>query len=296
MTFNVYTFQFQRILRHADTQLNDPNYQTLTDEQWEKRQDIFASVLLNLADVVFTDTEGREYLHEDRWNDKKVFVFRLANNKTVKLDSANFEEVETKNYPPIHIIIDNRDGVQRMLVQRRPKAWGKTDVPAKIIENTFDQILTPMGMHFSVGDGPVYPNHTFWQFVKANPQGITHVQFYFPPINLARLHDLAASIDAIRDETGAAYMADIKAVDGGIINLDENNPHTASLVDLSSAGGFKTKLWKYGNRSCFVIGGEDEQNAVKVEVPNKYIDFLSLKEVDEKDPKEELFTALNGIE
>ncbi|MGN0238761.1 MAG: hypothetical protein ACI4AW_01925 [Paludibacteraceae bacterium] len=294
MKFNIYTYQFERIIRHNYDLFNQDSYHTLTDDEWAKRQDIFASVLLGLKNITFKDEAGNEYNHKEEWNNKSVFVFRLANEKQTKVDTVDFEEKDMPTYPPVYVIIDNRDGVQRLFIQKRPKAWLNTDTPAEIIRNTFDTILTPKGMHFSIGDGPVYPTQSFWQFVNSAQKGISRVRFKFPPINLARLHNLAGSIDAIRDETGAGYTADIKATKDGIVLLREDNPHTASLVNLSAASGTEIDIWKKGQTKRYVIGGENNEKIL--EIKDRLIQFINVKDLNGIIPTEELLRLLNEIE
>ena len=294
MKFTIYTYQFERIILHQYDLLNQDSYHTLTDEEWAKRQDIFASVLLDLKNITFKDKSGNAYNHKEEWDNKSVFVFRLANEKNTKVDTVDFEEKDMPTYPPVYVIIDNRDGVQRLFIQQRSKAWSNTDTPADIIRNTFDSILTTKGMHFSIGDGPVYQTQTFWQFVNSAQQGISRVRFKFPPINLARLHDLAASIDAIRDETGAGYTADIKATKDGIVVLKEDNPHTVSLVKLSAESGSEINVWKKGQTKRFVIGGDNNEKIL--EIKDKFIQFINVKEVNGIMPENELLRLLNEID
>lgn len=305
-TYSIFTYQFQRIKKGAELTL-DLDYApsvSCTEEDWNHRQELFGSLFGGKDfygnDLVFRRMES-VYIHEVLYNKYGVIVMKFANPKKRKINNIQLTEAEIDDYPWCYVIWDNRSDIQRLLIERKPSAWPNTKTRrgtkkvAELLAGNIDKWMTQKGIHFEVGDGPTYPRSTFWEVVSRHPEGFSRVHFSFPPLNLGRLLNLADNVDAIRYETGGGFDADLKAVKDGVLTLSKNNPQTASLVDLSSAGGFEVKAYTKGGHTYVSISGDDEKNPIVAEIPDGLLPLLKAPDLFHRENLETLISILNSI-
>ena len=215
--FEIYTYQFQRILKCSQTEIDFEGIpkSVCTDEQWEERQKLFGQLFKPGVKLEFK-TGRSPLIYEVLYDANGIIVLRIANEKVKFINGADFKPKTIMDYPWCYVVFDNREGIQRMLISKNKKAWERTDIPARIFYRTFDKLMLKKGMHFSPGDRPIYHKQEFWDVVKSANQGVMRVLFKFPPTNLGRLLNLADNIDAIRHETGAGINVDMIAPNGGL--------------------------------------------------------------------------------
>lgn len=290
--FDIYTYQFQRILKCAQTEINFDGIpkSECTDEQWENRQDLFGQLFKPGVRLEFR-TNRSPLIYEILYDVNNIVVMRIANERVKNINGADFKPKTIKDYPWCYVIFDNRKGIQRMLISRNKKAWERTDIPARIFYKTFDKLMLKEGMHFNPGDRPVYPKHEFWDVVKMAPQGISRVLFKFPPTNLGRLLNLADNIDAIRQETGAGINVDMIAPKGGVVNLQQDMVQTDAMVSLGAAAGYGIMVWPKGVKTPQTVG----QQSVGAEISERVLKRLGEKDLFDEDLIDNLIVELNQI-
>lgn len=305
-TYSIFTYQFQRILKGAQTELDFDGQSAVccTDEDWARRQELFGKLFegkdFNGEHLTFQRAKT-VYIHEVLFNKNGIIVMKFSNPKKRRINNIKLVEAEIDDYPWCYVIWDNRDGIQRLLVERKPSAWPNgirrrgTQTVATLLAENIDIWMRQRGMHFEVGDGPTYPCSTFWQVVGQHPEGFSRVHFSFPPLNLGRLLNLADNVDAIRYETGGGFDADLRAAKDSILTLSENNPQTASLVNLSSAGGFEVKAYTKGGHTYVSISGDDKKNPVVAEIPDGLLPLLKAPDIFHRENLESLIEILNSI-
>lgn len=290
--FEIYTYQFQRILKCAQTEIDFEGVPKThcTDEQWDNRQNLFGQLFK--PDVKLEFKSGRAPLiYEIVFDAHGIIVLRIANEKVKNISGADFKPKTVKDYPWCYVVFDNREGIQRMLVSRNKKAWERTDMLARICYRTFDKLMMKEGMHFSPGDRPIYPKHEFWDVVKSARQGVARVLFKFPPVNLGRLLNLADNIDAIRHETGAAINVDMIAPKGGVVNLQQDMVQTDAMASLGAAAGHEVKVWPKGSHTPQTVG----KQSVKVELAESLLSKLGEADMFDTELIEKLIAELNHI-
>lgn len=290
--FEIYTYQFQRILKCAQTELKFDGFPSMscTNEQWENRQTLFGKCFD--ANVKLEFKVGRSsLLYEIVHNQDNIIVMHLANEKNKKINGKDFKRKVTKDYPWCWVIFDNRHGIQRMLISRNREAWTKTSVPANIIYKTFDKLMINYGMHFSAGDRPVYHKQEFWDAISDSPKGVNRILFKFPPTNLGRLMNLADNIDNVRSETGGGVNVDLIAPKGGVLCMTKDNVQTDSMVEFGSAAGHEIKIWRKGMHTPKVIG----ENSVLIEIPESKLNKLGSSDLFPQKAVEDLVSELNNI-
>lgn len=305
-TFAIYTYEFERIMRPAHTPLAMDGFppEFCTDEEWAKRQETFREFFkknLPLNERIFEKGKSR-YVYDTIFIEGNTAIMKFGRMSKKNYTDAELNDHKIENYPWCYIVWDNRDGIQRMLIEQKPSAWANTKQStgtkkaAKAICLIIDEWLSKKkGMHFNFGDGPVFKSDDFWQYVKRYPQGFSRVHFSFPPPNLGRLMDLADSINGIRNETGGSYEADLKAPKGGVLTLVPENTQTQSLVNLSSACGKEIKAYPKDGHTMIRISGDNMDNDVAVEVPDALIPILASKQLFGKEDFNTFVEILNSI-
>lgn len=305
-TYAIYTYEFERIIRSAHRQQEIEGFPPpgCTDEEWGKRQETFREFFkkdLPQDQRVFKDGMST-YVYDTIFIEGNIAIMKFGRLSKKHVTDAKLNDHKIEDYPWCYIIWDNRDGIQRMLIEQKPSAWPNsktitgTRKVAKAVKVVINGWLSnKKGMHFNYGDGPVYKPKDFWESVKKFPQGFSRVHFSFPPPNLGRLLDLADSIVGIRQETGGSYDADIKAPKGGVLNLVPENEQTRSLVNLSSACGKEIKAYPKDGHTMLRISGDDIDNDVCVEVPDSLIPILASKQLFGKEDFIKFVEILNSI-
>ena len=290
--FEIYTYQFQRIKASPQgyLDLKDVPKSNCTDEQWEKRQELFGQLFNGNVKLEFKSNRA-PLLHEIIYNENNIVVMYLANEKEKSINGKDFKPKYVKDYPWCYVIFDNRKDIQRMLVSVNKHAWPRTDMPARIIYRTFDEIMKKEGMHFNPGERPIYPKHEFWDVVENAHQGVNRVLFKFPPTNLGRLLNLADNIDAVRQETGGAVNVDMIAPKGGVLDLGKENTQTDAMVGLGAASGNEIKVWVKGVRTPQTIG----KDSIVVEISDVVLSKLNNKDLFNQEFVDKLIVELNNI-
>ncbi len=305
-SYYIFTYQFQRITKGATGlfEFTDMPSIECSDEDWANRQSLFGS-LFKGKDFEENEIEYRRadsiYVHKVLYDRNNIIVMKFSNPKRRKISNVQLNDWEIDDFPWCYVIWDNRDGIQRLFIERKATAWPNTKSKtgahkvAELLRDNIDRWMVQKGMHFDIGDGPTYPRSTFWDIIEQHPEGFSKINFSFPPLNLGRLLNLADNVDAIRYETGGGYDASLKAPKDGVLSLSKDNPQTSSLVNLSSAGGYEVKAFTRGGHSFIRISGADETNPVMVEIPAEMLSLLSVPDLFKKDQLENLIAILNSV-
>ena len=305
-SYAIYTYEFERIIRSSHQQLEIQDFPSpgCTDEEWEKRQETFREFFRKDTPhkdrtFVFGKTT---YVYDIIFVEGNTAIMKFGRMSKKHYTDINLNDHKIEDYPWCYVVWDNRDGIQRMLIEQKPSAWANTKTStgtlkvAKALKLILDKWLsTKKGMHFNYGDGPVYKSDDFWFYVKRYPQGFSRVRFSFPPPNLGRLMDLADNFVAIRKETGGGIDADLKAPKGGVLNLTPENTQTQSLVDLSSACGSEIKAYPKDGHTMIRISGDNLDNDISVEIPDAMIPILASNQLFGKEDFSKFVEILNSV-
>jgi hypothetical protein len=112
---------------------------------WEKRQQHLGALFERDESIEFFMGEREErkvYKHKvyHLVTAPDVFVMRFANNIDIPVE-RDFEPATAKDEPSCFVIIDNRDHLRTVAIQKRRKAFGNTHQVAKILSTVIDQRL-----------------------------------------------------------------------------------------------------------------------------------------------------------
>lgn len=305
-SYAIYTYEFERIIRSAHCQLEIDGFPSpgCTDEEWARRQETFREFFkkdLPIHERTFTKGKST-YVYDTIFIEGNIAIMKFGRLSKKSITDAQLNDHKIEDYPWCYVVWDNRDGIQRMLIEQKPSAWSNsktitgTRKVAKALTIILDEWLsTKKGMHFNYGDGPVYKSDDFWEYVRLYPKGFSRVHFSFPPPNLGRLMDLADNINVIRQETGGSIDADLKAPKGSILTLVPENPQTNSLVNLSSALGSEIKAYPIDGHTMIRISGDNLDNDVSVEIPDALIPILASNQLFGKEDFGKFVKILNSV-
>ncbi len=279
-TFAIYTYTFGRIIRSS----YNPPYSDRSEEEWAKRLETFRQFFRKDAPLEERKIENGKstYLYDIVFIGDNIVIMKFSRLLKVVVTDAQLNDQTIEDYPWCYVVWDNRDGIQRMLVEQKPTVWPNTkfSTGTKRVANALQSILDDWlvrnaGMHFFLGDGPVYKTKDFWDWLKHYPQGFSRLRVTIPSPNLGRLMTLGDNMNELRNETGGGVDIELKASQGGVLKLVPENHQTQSLINLSSAYGSEIKAYPKDSRTMVKLSGDNIDNDVFVEIPNEVLTRLA---------------------
>ncbi len=284
--FAIYTYRFEQIKQSNKSEQYLEAFPTpyCTDEVFEKRLELFRTFFKKDIPIEQrTFQKGRStYVYDTIFIEGNTAIMKFGRLSKKSYTDIKLNDHKIEDYPWCYVVWDNRDGIQRMFIEQKTSAWKNSEKStgtmkvAVALKFIIDKWMTNKhGIHFEIGDGPVYKSDDFWDYVKRYPQGFSRVHFSFPPPNLGRLMTLGDNLNTLREETGGAVDADLKAPKGGILKLDKANPQTQSLVDLHSACGKEIKAYPKDSHAMIRISGDNLENDVVMDFPDALIPVLT---------------------
>lgn len=265
--FIIYNYQFQKVLDDGELDL----FETYEDRKkriegnFERKQEIFSDLLYNDANaggkrIVFKARNSqKDYLHlfaVDPSDD--FFVLRIANKQVKILTNNKLQQVYAHDFPFSTIIIDNRKGIQRILIEDKKSAFRDVRTIEKILEYTFERHLNAYGLRISLMH--LQNAEDFWNYVENPihfPQGIYRLRFILPTINLDRL---AASMEevmkVIRKSFGGILECQFTAETGGRVNVDRNDKVQYEFI--------RIMMEEFGSENIIIFSNTNKRRAIKI--------------------------------
>ncbi len=240
--FTVYNYQFEKYLdtdKDPKFEFKDGTYKD-PDAAFEHRQEIFSTLFPEVPAKVlpFEFWNGSKY-HIHRLvlpPNHGLVVLRLSNKKKSHRTNEDLQQIDFDDYPCLYVIIDNRPGKQRILIEQKQSVFKKTETVAKILQNAFNKELLPH-MLTVVLYSP-FPSREFWKVVGKHKEGFRKVLFHLPHLNLDRLSKIVEKYltDARRSFDSSLDFA-FTATKGGKLELHEENELQRTLAKAVSATG-----------------------------------------------------------
>lgn len=304
-TFAIYTYRFEQIKPSDKRELFLDNFPIpyCTDEEFKNRLEHFREFFKKDIPIEQkTFQKGKStYVYDVIFIEGHTAIMKFGRLSKKRYTDIKLNDHKIEDYPWCYVVWDNRDGIQRMFIEQKTSAWKNTDKTtgtmkvAIVLKHLIDTWMSKeYGIHFDIGDGPVYKSDDFWDYVKRYPQGFSRVHFSFPPPNLGRLMTLGDNLNTLREETGGGVDADLKAPKGGVLVLDKDNPQTQSLIDLHSACGKEIKAYPKNSHAMIRISGDNLENDVVMEFPDALIPILTSNSLFGKDDFDKFIKILNS--
>lgn len=248
-TFAYYNYQFSKIVLppvqgELFTRTAPP---VRVDENFVRRQEILSELLAadcaGSRKIVFRSPRGnKEHLHSflTPYTDG-IAVMKISNRRVHTTEKKDFTEESHNEYPACIVVIDNRPGIQRMVIEKRTQAFASVNQVRDILQTTFRRLLRPYGLSIAVDQ--LHTRSAFWSVAndeRQYPLGFHRIRFYLPHLNLERLKQAMTSYLVSARES---YDSDLSwtqtATKGGKLKFDEKDSLQSSLVNtlMEDVGG-----------------------------------------------------------
>lgn len=113
--------------------------------EWELRQQHLSALFEKDESIEFSlgeDEDRKIYKHKVYHlnNAPQIIVMRFANNIKIPIE-LDFQPDTANDEPSCFVVIDNREGMRTIAIQKRKKAFGTPGQVAKILTNSIDDTL-----------------------------------------------------------------------------------------------------------------------------------------------------------
>lgn len=249
--FAIYNYQFEKIVEHA-RQGEFEGMETVlmsADKAFPQKQKIFGEMLNKdfkkekAIDVIhFTNGNGhKEYIHRHLMPPTDdIVIMRVANRKSQTIVDENLREKKVDDYQNCIVMIDNRPGIQRMLIENKKTAFRDVKSLANILEFTFNRLLRHYSLTISLDH--LQDSRQFWQYAndrRTYPLGFYRICFKLPYPNLERLRKVYDRLFSQAQKSFDSRLNMDFTNPEGQVRLDENDPYQKEAIEwfMEEAGG-----------------------------------------------------------
>lgn len=169
--------------------------------------------------------------------DKDFFLYRVARNKTVHLETKDFKDKSEDTWPSIYVAIWNAPDRQLIAVQKRTTAFSKCSIVADLILEKLSTQLSHSQLR--AFHEPLFEKKQFWSLLKQHRGKIKSVEFELITPNMANISSsLSDDLKTFAKCTNSTKnQLKIESEPDSCLHLDEDNASLKGLVDYSSEGG-----------------------------------------------------------
>lgn len=278
VTCAIFNYQFDKIIEHArQGEFKGMESVVMTaDDAFPVRQNIFGEMLMkdfkkaSQEDVIhFKNEHGpKEYIHRHLIPPTDdIVVMRVANRKTQTIVDAELREKQVDDYQNCIVMIDNRPGIQRILIENKKVAFRDVKQVAGILTYTFNVLLSRYSLKIRLEH--LQDKRMFWQYAndqRAYPTGFYKFSVRLPYPNLERLKKVYDRLfSKARESFDSRIDFDFVAPDGGQIRFDENDAYQSETIEwLMEDAGAELKLYSNMAKRSPIPVGEKSYRVVTV--------------------------------
>lgn len=271
-SFAIYNYQFAKIIKHAkEGRLfgKDP-LEMEAEEAFARRQEIFGAMLeedyvgeQEISKIKFLNGRSdKEFIHRHLIPPTDdIVVMRVANVRNASFVNKDFTEDHVKDYQNSVVIIDNRPGIQRILIENKKRAFQDVKQVANILAFTFNMLLKRFSLKIELMH--LQESKRFWQYVedrRSYPLGFYRVSFHLPHLNLERLRKV---YDSVLNQSRESFNSDLtwsfKAEEGGQIHFDQKDERQDTLISfmMEDVGSNNIELFSNQDKRKPIVVGKD---------------------------------------
>ena len=246
------------------------------DKAFPVRQNIFGDMLMKdfmkerQEDVIhFKNGHGlKEYIHRHLIPPTDdIVVMRVANRKTQTIVDAELREKQVDDYQNCIVMIDNRPGIQRILIENKKVAFRDVKQVAGILTYTFNVLLSRYSLKIRLEH--LQDKRMFWQYAndqRTYPTGFYKFSVRLPYPNLERLKKVYDRLfSKARESFDSRIDFDFVAPDGGHVRLDEKDVYQSETIEwLMEDAGAELKLYSNMAKRTPIPVGEKSYKVVTV--------------------------------
>ena len=250
-SFALFNFEFEPIqnkLRQAELKGMESVLMSAS-EAFPRKQEIFGDILLKdfkkekIEDIIhFKNGEGpKEYIHRHLMPPTDdIVIMRVANRKHLQIVDENLKPKQVDDYQNCIVMIDNRDGIQRILIENKKAAFRDVKQVAGILEYTFNKLLARYSLMVKLNH--LKNPQTFWHVAndkRSYPKGFYRMLLKLPYPNLERLRKVYDRLFSQAQQSFNCRLDMNFTSPNGEVRLDEKDPYQKEAIDwfLKDAGG-----------------------------------------------------------
>jgi hypothetical protein len=267
-TFAIFNYQFNPVREHGRQGEFEGMESVLmgSEESFPRKQEIFGGLLREdfhrkkpENTIHFTNGRGqKEFIHRHLIPPTDdIVIMRVANHKLQTIVDAELKEKQVDDYQNCIVIIDNRPGIQRMLIENKKAAFRDVKMLACILEHTFNRLLRRYSLNVSLDH--LQDSRLFWQYAndrRSFPTGFHRIRFRLPYPNLERLRKVYDRLfTKARESFDCRLDMDFTNPDGEV-RLQEKDPyqHEAIKWFMEEAGGSVILYSNQAKRTPIQVG------------------------------------------
>lgn len=253
---------------------------------WAKRQEYLAELFASDEAMKFNVGEKKTYPHKlFRCSlNENIIIMRFANVKEMLLE-RNFVEEPVEYNPSCYVIIDNREGCRRVVIQKVSTAFTTTDQVAKVMEQVISQQLKPkcIGVNLLANRYP----RDFYKLWKMQAYRTNSIRFNLSDYSVGDEDDmtstqmLEALEEAGRDLDANTAVEFVAKGTKGVLRLNENSRRVKKLVMASAKSAVPIELITTDNVrfECYIDTDlESDDKIVTEELDSDVLEMLIDKE------------------
>lgn len=277
-TYAIFNYQFDKIVKHA-VQGEFAGMESVlmtADEAFPKRQELFGGILrkdyakATPQDVIhFKNGHGqKEYIHRHLIPPTDdIVVMRIANRRTQTIVDLELREKRVDDYQNCIVMIDNRPGIQRIMIENKKAVFRDVKQLSGILTYTFNQLLLCYSLKIRLDH--LQDKRTFWQYAndrRSFPTGFYKFSVHLPYPNLERLKKVYDRLfTKARESFDGRIDFDIVAPDGGQIKLNEKDTYQSEIVEwLMEDAGAEVKLYANTSKRASITVGKNSYRVIDV--------------------------------
>lgn len=229
--FNLFRYQLLPRDRYFQGDLYGPKS---VEELIEQKNNIFSDALRLPTSF---KSERTQINAQKSFEEDNFFLFRVAVNRSVNLETKDFSVKSVDNWPKVWVAIWNDPEVQLIAVQHRSQAFQHSRALVKILMSSIEEALSRHQLVSSVE--PLIEKRVFWDLVSKHQGKIKKVEFELVTPNMASISKaLPEDLRTFAKKTNAVKSTlAIEADPGSSLVLDQSDPTVDGLASYTSNGG-----------------------------------------------------------
>lgn len=266
--FQLFRYQLLPIDRFLQTSL-------LTDvrsieELLQRKNEFFAEALSGRKDFSVGKYQS---VSKELYNDGDFFLFKVGVNRSVHIETVDFDDKIVENWPSILVAVWNHPKRQLFAVQKRSVAFQKSEGAVKMILKAISPQLEVH--HLRPIHEPLFEKQVFWDLLASYAGKIQSADFDLVTPNMANISGaLSEELKNFSKATNSVKnKLRLESDSESALELDADNETLRSLVDYSSEGG--------GNISLKIRGSQRKVSTSDT-VKETYVDLIEIEGHEEQ--------------
>ena len=267
-SYAVFNYQFAKIIKRTEEMslFSNVEMEMGVEEAFPIRQEILDKIISQdfqqIRKIQFHNQYDKEYLHRHIIPPTDgITIIRLANRRSTTIVTKELKERVEDDYQNSIVIIDNRPGIQRILIENKKTAFNSVKQVERILQHTLNGILRRYSLHIELMH--LQDPRAFWSLAndrRSYPNGFYKITFHLPHLNLERLRKV---FDKVLVMSREVFDSDLewsyKAQRGGELCLEEKNPYQKGLIEwmMQEVGDENIKLYSNDDKRKAIIVGRD---------------------------------------